>query len=90
MRLGLSQVLRAEQRLVQSPQMIQAMQVLQYPLLELRDRVEKEMNAPIPTGTQVARSGGSGGKPTEIFHGADWDQISRTQAPVAAPPQPGS
>ncbi len=43
MRLGLSQVLRTEQRLVQSPQMIQAMQVLQYPLLELRDRIEQEL-----------------------------------------------
>lgn len=43
MRLGLSQVLRPEQRLIQSPQMIQAMQVLQYPLLELRDRIDMEL-----------------------------------------------
>ncbi|MDP6423957.1 MAG: hypothetical protein QGG14_04395, partial [Planctomycetota bacterium] len=43
MRLGLSQVLRPEQRLVQSPQMIQAMQVLQYPLLELKDRIDQEL-----------------------------------------------
>ena len=42
MRLGLTQSLRTEQRLVQSPQMIQAMQVLQLPLLELKDHVEQE------------------------------------------------
>lgn len=43
MRLGLTQSLRAEQRLVQSPQMIQAMQVLQLPLLELKHQVEQEL-----------------------------------------------
>jgi RNA polymerase sigma-54 factor len=43
MRLGLTQSLRAEQRLVQSPQMIQAMQVLQLPLLELKDQIEQEL-----------------------------------------------
>jgi RNA polymerase sigma-54 factor len=42
-RLGLSQSLRAEQRLVQSPQMIQAMQILQTPLLELKDQIEQEL-----------------------------------------------
>ena len=39
MRLGLTQSLRTEQRLIQSPQMIQAMQVLQLPLLELKDQL---------------------------------------------------
>ena len=43
MRLGLTQSLRAEQRLVQSPQMIQAMQVLQLPLLELKDQIDQEL-----------------------------------------------
>lgn len=43
MRLGLTQSLRAEQRLVQSPQMIQAMQVLQMPLMELKDQVDQEL-----------------------------------------------
>ncbi|MFT7537007.1 MAG: RNA polymerase sigma-54 factor [Hyphomicrobiaceae bacterium] len=43
MRLGLTQSLRAEQRLIQSPQMIQAMQVLQLPLIELKDQVESEL-----------------------------------------------
>ena len=43
MRLGLTQSLRAEQRLIQSPQMIQAMQVLQLPLIELKDQVEQEL-----------------------------------------------
>lgn len=43
MRLGLTQSLRTEQRLMQSPQMIQAMQVLQMPLMELKDQVEQEL-----------------------------------------------
>jgi RNA polymerase sigma-54 factor len=43
MRLGLSQSLRTEQRLIQSPQMIQAMQVLQLPLLELKDQIDQEL-----------------------------------------------
>jgi len=43
MRLGLTQQLRAEQRQVQSPQMIQAMQVLQCPMAELRDQIDQEL-----------------------------------------------
>lgn len=44
MKLGLNQSARMEQRLIQSPQMIQAMQVLQLPLLELSERIEQELN----------------------------------------------
>ena len=43
MRLGLSQSLRTEQRLVQSPQMIQSMQILQTTALELGDQIEQEL-----------------------------------------------
>lgn len=43
MRLGLTQQLRAEQRLIQSPQMIQAMQVLQCPMAELIDHIDQEL-----------------------------------------------
>ncbi len=43
MRLGLSQHLRAEQRLAQSPQMILGMQVLQCPMVELQDRIDQEL-----------------------------------------------
>lgn len=43
MRLGLHQSARLEQRLQQSPQMIQAMQILQLPLLDLEARVEQEL-----------------------------------------------
>jgi RNA polymerase sigma-54 factor len=43
MRLGLTQQLRAEQRLAQSPQMIQAMKILQCPMMELRDRIDQEL-----------------------------------------------
>lgn len=43
MRLGLTQSPRLEQRLIQSPQLIQAMQVLQLPLLDLQGRIEQEL-----------------------------------------------
>ena len=43
MRLGLTQNLRAEQRMVQSPQMIQAMQILQCPMIELQGQIEQEL-----------------------------------------------
>jgi RNA polymerase sigma-54 factor len=43
MRLGLTQQLRAEQRLAQSPQMIQAMKILQCPMVELQDRIDQEL-----------------------------------------------
>ena len=43
MRLGLSQTTRMEQRLVQSPQMIQAMQILQLSALDLEERVAEEL-----------------------------------------------
>lgn len=43
MRLGLHQSARMEQRLVQSPQMIQAMQILQLSGLDLLDRIEQEL-----------------------------------------------
>jgi RNA polymerase sigma-54 factor len=39
----LTQAPRLEQRLVQSPQLIQAMQVLQLPLLDLQGRIEQEL-----------------------------------------------
>ena len=43
MKLGLHQSARMEQRLVQSPQMIQAMQILQLASLDLVDRIEQEL-----------------------------------------------
>ncbi len=42
-RVGLSQNVRMEQRLVQSPQMIQAMQILQLSAMDLQERVEQEL-----------------------------------------------
>ena len=44
MRLGLTQSLRTEQRLVQSPQMIQAMKILQCPMQELKEQIEQELD----------------------------------------------
>ena len=43
MKLGLHQSTRLEQRLLQSPQMIQAMQILQLPGLALEERIEQEL-----------------------------------------------
>ena len=43
MRVGLAQTARMEQRLIQSPQMIQAMQILQLSVLDLQSRVEQEL-----------------------------------------------
>ncbi len=43
MKLGLSQSARLEQRLIQSPQMIQAMQILQLSGLDLLDRIQQEL-----------------------------------------------
>src|SRR5262245_8926013 len=43
MRLGLTQSPRLEQRLIQSPQLIQAMKVLQLPLIDLQGRIEQEL-----------------------------------------------
>lgn len=43
MKLNLSQSARLDQRLVQSPQMIQAMKILQLAALDLQDRIEQEL-----------------------------------------------
>jgi RNA polymerase sigma-54 factor len=43
LKLGLHQTARMEQRLIQSPQMIQAMQILQLPALDLEERIEQEL-----------------------------------------------
>ena len=43
MRLNLNQSARLDQRLIQSPQMIQAMQILQLSGLELEGRIEQEL-----------------------------------------------
>jgi RNA polymerase sigma-54 factor len=43
LKLGLHQSARLEQRLLQSPQMIQAMQILQLSSLDLQERIEQEL-----------------------------------------------
>ena len=45
MKLGLNQSARLEQRLLQSPQMIQAMQILQLNGLDLEERIEQELES---------------------------------------------
>ena len=46
LKIGLHQSARLEQRLVQSPQMIQAMQILQLPTLDLQERIEQPHDPP--------------------------------------------
>ena len=57
MRLGLTQQLRTEQRLVQSPQMIQAMQILQVPMMELKDQIEQELQENVFLEVKDSRDG---------------------------------
>ena len=45
MRLDLSQHLRLEQRMTLSPRMIQAMEILQLPLMSLQERIEQELTS---------------------------------------------
>ncbi|MEC7583811.1 MAG: RNA polymerase factor sigma-54 [Planctomycetota bacterium] len=70
MRLGLSQNLRTEQRLVQSPQMIQAMQILQTPLVELKDQIERELqeNVFLELRDDVERNGQAEAQPEPQPH----------------------
>lgn len=68
MRLGLTQSLRAEQRLVQSPQMIQAMQVLQLPLLELKDQIEQELQENVFLERKDESEAAPAQEPTETSH----------------------
>ncbi|HET6203764.1 MAG TPA: RNA polymerase factor sigma-54 [Planctomycetota bacterium] len=95
MKLGLHQSLRLEQRLLQSPQMIQAMQILQLPSLELRERVERELEenpflevvepeAPPPEETRPSREELS-------IDGARLEVIGRLERMLEErPPGPGA
>ena len=61
MRVSLSQNARMEQRLVQSPQMIQAMQILQLSALDLQQRIEQELleNPFLEEGAEVVGEDGA-------------------------------
>jgi RNA polymerase sigma-54 factor len=64
MQLGLLQTARMEQRLVQSPQMIQAMQILQLPSLDLQERIEQELlENPLLERVEGQRANGAGEDP---------------------------
>ena len=43
MRLDMSQQMKMDQRMVLAPRMIQSMEILQLPLLELQERIEQEL-----------------------------------------------
>ncbi len=65
MRLSLTQSLRTEQRLVQSPQMIQAMKILQCPMQELREQIEQELDENILLEVVENRDGSQDGDPAQ-------------------------
>jgi RNA polymerase sigma-54 factor len=61
MQVGLFQTARMEQRLVQSPQMIQAMQILQLSSLDLQERIEQELlENPLLERAEGAHGNGAG------------------------------
>lgn len=84
MRLGLTQHLRAEQRLVQSPQMIQAMQVLQCPMAELLDRIDQELQEnvflEVKEGGAEGENGEAGEQVGEAVRADDRQEVSDATA----------
>ncbi|MCH2101030.1 MAG: RNA polymerase factor sigma-54 [Planctomycetes bacterium] len=77
MRLEYTQNLRLEQRLVQSPQMIQAMQVLQLTTPELLDRIDAELedNPFLESGTEQEELAGD-----ELENEPDREEASLEEA----------
>ena len=80
MKLGLHQSARMEQRLLQSPQMIQAMQILQLPSLDLADRIEQELNEnPLLEKAEqgYGEEAGDGVEPERTIADARLDELER-------------
>src|SRR5262245_10557378 len=90
MKLGLHQSARMEQRMIQSPQMIQAMQILQLSSQDLSERVEQELSENpflemVEPGSELqGDAGGDGTVPgsngtvpeTELSLGAGSDELA--------------
>ncbi len=97
MRLDLSQRLRMEQTLRLAPQMIQAIEILQIPVLELQDRIEQELEVnPVleveePTMSLDAPADDAGTSPVEGPDPVDGDADATSPAeagPGVADPAP--
>ena len=74
-----------EQRLIQSPQMIQAMQVLQLPLLELSERIEQELTEnPFLEVVEPERDAASADGTDPSDGGAVEARVERADAPPAS------
>ncbi|HEV8111372.1 MAG TPA: RNA polymerase factor sigma-54 [Planctomycetota bacterium] len=87
MKLGLHQSARLEQRLVQSPQMIQAMQILQLSGLDLLDRIQQELvENPFLEVEEGAAEAKDGGKGPEAGLAADGSAEKAPEAGTAAEP----
>jgi len=91
-KLGLNQSARLEQRLLQSPQMIQAMQILQLNGLDLEERIEQELESnpllelaengpPEADPTLSASPGELGASDTERKVDAILDELERAGNP---------
>ncbi len=82
MKLGLSQTGRMEQRLLQSPQMIQAMQILQLSALDLEERIQQEilenpfLEVEEPGGAERGDDDDAGGPPEAPPEGAEERGVS--------------
>ena len=55
MRLSLGQELRLVQKQVLAPRMIQSMEILQLPIMQLEEKIEQEMQAQNITKTKMAQ-----------------------------------
>ncbi|QDU84938.1 RNA polymerase sigma-54 factor [Planctomycetes bacterium Pla163] len=78
MRLGLNHLARMEQRLIQSPQMIQAMQILQLSSLDLAERIDQELveNPFLEVDEGASDRAGDGEVGTDADAGADGEALS--------------
>jgi len=66
MRLNVSQNFRLEQRMKLSPSIIQAMEILQLPLLALRERIDQELTSNPCLERQELGGGGDGPAQTDL------------------------
>ena len=92
MKLGLHQSARMEQRMIQSPQMIQAMQILQLSSQDLSERVEQELSENpflelVEPGQDLASDGAAAIAPPDLEGGGA--AADRSLGTDIAPDAPG-
>jgi RNA polymerase sigma-54 factor len=81
MRLGLHQTARMEQRLLLSPQMIQAMQILQLSSLALQERIEQELlENPLLEKVEGRNANGAGDDPEPAVEAGRLEALEAVRA----------